>query len=34
MIRRLHEPKGRLLQFSAVALFLVLLLDMVFKPGA
>ncbi len=34
VIRRLHEPKGRLLQFSAVALFLVLLLDLVFKPGA
>jgi len=34
VIARLHAPRGALLHVVTVGLFLLLLLDMVFKPGA
>jgi len=34
VLARLRAPKGALLQVATVALFVLLLLDMLFKPGA
>ena len=34
VLARLRAPTGAMLHFAAVVLFVLILLDMVFKPGA
>ena len=34
MLARLRAPTGALLHFATVGLFVLILLDMIFKPGA